>query len=180
MWKHVPIVIKIQFRANIYGFLIIAEIKTCENMSQYQNTSEQTIGFLIAEIYRIFVISGNRINGKLWGDDIISSLVSIFTSTVTVQEMFREILRKFKMSYLPYFVIRFIHQSFTLRLMFEMFYSFFWINLILDRSFPFKCRSLLWSITGQRSCLLSLRDFWLLQTVDKPSPTLSLGRVHKS
>ena len=60
--------------------------------------------------------SSFKFNGKLWGDDIINSLICIFISTV--QETFCWILRKFKISYLPYFVSD-LHQIFTD--LFEMF-----------------------------------------------------------
>ena len=42
------------------------------------------------------------IHEKLWGDDIINSLIWIFISTG--QEMFSEKNRNFKMSELPYFL----------------------------------------------------------------------------
>ena len=47
---------------------------------------------------------------KLWGDDIINSLIWIFIRTG--QEMFSEKNVKFKMSYLPYFSSNF-HNFFT-------------------------------------------------------------------
>ena len=59
------------------------------------------------------------------------SLICIFI--LTVQEMFRWKLQQFKISYLPYFSSDF-NQIFTV--LFEMFYSFYWINLILDRISP--------------------------------------------
>ena len=56
----------------------------------------------IAEIWD-FVISVNKIHGKLWGDDMINSLICIFIATV--QEMLRWKLRKFKVHI--FFFIRF-------------------------------------------------------------------------
>ena len=47
---------------------------------------------------------------KLWGDDIINSLIWIFIRTG--QEMFSEKIWNFKMSYLPYFSSNF-HNLFT-------------------------------------------------------------------
>ena len=44
---------------------------------------------------------------KLWGDDIINSLIWIFKRTG--QEMFSEKIWNFKMSYLPYFSSNFHH-----------------------------------------------------------------------
>ena len=44
---------------------------------------------------------------KLWGDDIINSLIWIFIRTG--QEMFSEKMWNFKMSYLPYFSSNFHH-----------------------------------------------------------------------
>ena len=75
-----------------------------------------------------------KIHGKLWGDGIINSLICIFISTV--QEMFRWKLRKFKISYLPYFLSD-LHQIFTV--LFEMCYTFYCLNLNLDWISPFRC-----------------------------------------
>ena len=61
----------------------------------------------------------------------INSLICIFI--LTVQEMFRWKSRKFKISYLHY-VLSDLHQIFTVP--FEFFYSFYWINLHLDRISP--------------------------------------------
>ena len=117
-------------------------------MSQYQNIRANIIlhlfrvlilkaakfYFLIAE-YGIFVISVNKINGKLWGDDIINSLICI-KLILTVQEMFCWKLRKFKISYLPYFKSD-LQQIFSLLI--ETFYSSYWNKLNLDWISPLKC-----------------------------------------
>ena len=55
----------------------------------------------------------------------------IFISTV--QEMFHWKLWKFKISYLPHFLSD-LHQIFTV--LFEKFYSFYWINLNLNQISP--------------------------------------------
>ena len=47
--------------------------------------------------YQIFVISLKKLNRKLWGDDIVNSLVCLFVSSVQ-EEMFHETLRNFTMS----------------------------------------------------------------------------------
>ena len=66
------------------------------------------------------------IHGKLWGNDIVNSFICIFISTV--QEKF------------PYFLSN-LHQIFTA--LFEMFYSFYWINLNPDRGSPLNFGSFL-------------------------------------
>ena len=58
--------------------------------------SERNLGkpnILIAEMWLCFVISVYKMNRKLWGDDIINSLICIFISTG--QEMFLENLWNF-------------------------------------------------------------------------------------
>ena len=62
-----------------------------------------------------------NIHGKLWGDEIINSLIFIFM--FTFQEMF---CWKFKISYFLYFFSFDLHQIFTV--LFEMLYSFYILN----------------------------------------------------
>ena len=61
------------------------------------------------------------------GNDIINSLICIFISTV--QEMFCWKLQKLQILCLPDFLSN-LHQIFTV--LFEIVYSFYWINLNLD------------------------------------------------
>ena len=72
-----------------------------------------------------------KIHGKLWGDDIFNLLICIIH--IDCSKMFSWKLWKFKD--LPYFLSN-LHQIFTI--LFEMFYSFYWINLNPDQSSPLK------------------------------------------
>ena len=74
-----------------------------------------------------------KIHGKLWGDEI-NSLISIFISIV--QEIFHWKLRKYKYEHIvsSFFFSSDLYQNFTV--LFEMLYSFYWINLNLGRISP--------------------------------------------
>ena len=77
--------------------------QTRKSMSPYQNISEQTLFCIYSEwIYGKFYFFIAEIHGKLWGDDIINSLICTFISTV--QELFWWKLCKFKISHLAYFL----------------------------------------------------------------------------
>ena len=115
-------------------------MKACPHIKIYQSKHSALIqsgykaSFLIAEIREISSsFLWTKYIGILWGDDIINSLICKFISTV--QEMFRWKLQKFKISYLPYVLSNF-HQNFTA--LFNFFYSFYWLNLNLDRISPLK------------------------------------------
>ena len=120
-------------------FFVVAQ--TCQSISLYQNISEQTlfciysewiwgkIYFLIAEIWDFIYV--NKIYGKLWGDDIINSLICIFISTV--QESFDENYGHSKCHiFLIFYLIYFKLSLFCSKL----FYSFCWINSNLESISP--------------------------------------------
>ena len=79
---------------------------------------------------------------KLWGDDIINSLIWIFIRTG--QEMFSEKMWNFKMSQLPYFLSDFHHFCTNLQ---GNFYAFFWNYGDSGLDFPFK--SFKWQMRTQ-------------------------------
>ena len=75
-----------------------------------------------------------KINGQLWSDDIINSLICIFISTL--QENVSLEITKIRNFISSLFSKSNLHQIFTV--LFEMFYSFYWINLNLEPDFSFK------------------------------------------
>ena len=77
-----------------------------------------------------------NIYDKLWGDDIINSLIWIFIRTG--QEMFSEKMWNFKMSQLPYFLSDFHHFAQSV----GNFYSFFWNYGNSGLDFPFNKQAL--------------------------------------
>ena len=89
----------------------------------------------------------------MWGDEIINSLICIFISTV--QEMFRWKLRKLKVSYLSYFLSD-LHQ--IVPVLFYFFFSFYWINLNLDRISP-----LISTITVHDHYMAVETGYWIIQ-----------------
>ena len=82
----------------------LIQVKTYPHIKMYQSKHyfSFTLGgykasFIFSWLkYEIFVISVYEMNRKLWGDDIINSLISIFIRTG--QEVFSEKIWNFKMS----------------------------------------------------------------------------------
>ena len=102
-------------------------------------------------------------NGKLWGDDIINSLICISISTV--QEMFRWKWQTFKISQLPHFVSD-LHQIFTV--LFKMLYSLlteltpgaYCIKLLPEKNSGYFNQSFLPMVKSMvKSCLPEFSDF---------------------
>ena len=93
LWEYKTCLITTQSKWEIMFTLIHFDMGICFYLYELKMKNFQNF------IYNIYE--------KLWGDDIINSLIWIFIRTG--QEMFSEKIWNFKMSYLPYFSSNFHH-----------------------------------------------------------------------